>query len=107
MNNLKDILIKFIDEHELLISVALIAPFWIRVFINSQILNRRDKTEHVILFLNPFSANAWTHGLESMFRFYWSDNGNDKKAKKTVNYLSLLFLIIAIISISLASWLKK
>jgi len=97
MEGINHSIARFIHDHEFLISLIIMFPFWTRSFINSFIINRRDKTDHFVLFLNPFSASAWSHGLEGLFRFYWSVNGSNKVAKLIVNYLSLIFWILVII----------
>ena len=89
----------FIQDHEFLVGLLIMLPFWTRAFINSFIINRRDRTDYFVLFLNPFSASAWSHGLEGLFRFYWTVNGGNKLAKRIVNYLSLIFWLLVIIVI--------
>lgn len=87
----KTIVTTFIEQNEELFIIGTQTPFWIKTFINSAILNQRNKTRHVILFLNPFSQDAWGHGLECMLRFYWKPIDDSVCAKTLVNTLSLIF----------------
>ncbi len=107
MENLKVLIIDWVDQNEGIFVLILLAPFWIRVFINSYLINNRDDTNHFILFLNPFSSSAWEHGFESMLRFYWPLRNNKIAAKKTVNILSALFLILVIVSIVFSQLFMK
>ena len=89
----KTILTVLAEQNAIFFIVIVQAPFWIKTFINSGILNQRDKTEHFILFLNPFSQDAQQHGLECMLRFYWKPAGDSIPGKKLVNFLSLTFAL--------------
>lgn len=100
MDRFVQILYDISIRYEVALILVLNAFFWIRVFVNSSLINSRDNTNHFILFLSPFSLKSFGHGIESMFRFYWNPNGERKKGKKLVNYLSVLFLISVLILIS-------
>lgn len=99
MENIKDLIIDWFDKHEAIFVILILALFWIRVFINSYLLNDRDKTNRFILFLNPFLSSSWRHWIESMFKFYWPLRDNKMAAKKLVNFLSIAFLVLVIVSI--------
>lgn len=86
-----------VERHEMMTIVIGASPFWIRVFINSYIINRRDHTRYFILFLLP-SEGAIAHGLESMFRFYWKPEDQNIGAKKASNVCSLIFAAFVVVS---------
>jgi hypothetical protein len=94
----RTILTELVDRYEIMFIILIHAPFWIKTFINSSIINSRDNTEHFLLLLNPFSSSAREHGLESALRFYWKPVDGDIRQKKLVNYLSLFFAILIAIS---------
>jgi hypothetical protein len=106
----KTIITTFVEQNEVFFIIGVQAPFWIKTFINSGILNQRDKTQHFILFLNPFSRHAMEHGFECILRLYWKPVGDSISSKKTVNILSLIFgifILSAIVNNLFESWMNR
>ncbi|MCP4461065.1 MAG: hypothetical protein GY816_24045 [Cytophagales bacterium] len=105
--NYQTFLSTFVENNEALFVIVIQIPFWFKTFVNSYLINQRDETQHFILLLNPFSEDAWQHGFESMFRFYWTLNEPaNRGTKKLVNILSAIFgaTVLLVILNSLYEW---
>ena len=107
IENYQTFLSTFVDSNIVFLVITIQVPFWIKTFVNSYLINQRDKTQHFILLLNPFSEDAWQHGFESLFRFYWTlREPENRRTKKLVNILSAIFgaTVLLIVLNELYEW---
>jgi hypothetical protein len=95
----------FSNKEELLIMIFLV-PFFLRILINSAIINERDGTDKNVMMLNPIKQSSYDFFIEALFRFWWPAKDGKSFAKTFSNILSLITLI-SLITLFMNSFIEN
>ncbi|UII20518.1 hypothetical protein [Fulvivirga ligni] len=87
------LLTEFFADKQVFLIVVFGVSFHLRVLVNSIVMNQRDGTNKMIMFLSPFKQGSGDFLIEAMLRFWWPAKDGKSFGKSPSNILSLVFLI--------------